>query len=69
MIQPLSEATNPTRTEWAIDKFLPRASMNPPAASTARCAIASAAACSEKISGNFQMHTISPLMKIENTPY
>src|SRR5438045_8299976 len=69
IIQPLRDAIRPTRMEWAIDKFLPRASMNPPAARTQRCPIASAAACWEKISGNFQMQTMSALMKMENTPY
>src|SRR2546430_11232354 len=69
MIQPFSDATSATKIDNGTDSFRPRASKNAPALKTARCAMESAAACCAKVSGNFQIQTISALMKIEKTPY
>src|SRR5881392_4520462 len=69
MIQPLSDATSATKMDNEIDSFRPRASKNAPAPRTARCAIETAAACCEKVSGNFQTQTINAVMKMEKTPY
>src|SRR5437870_9195636 len=69
IIQPFSDATSATKIDNGTDSFRPRASKNAPALKTARCAMESAAACCAKVSGNFQMQTISALMKIEKTPY
>src|SRR6267143_7150115 len=64
MIQPFSDATRATKIDNGIDSFRPRASKNAPALRMARCAMESAAACCENVSGNFQMQTISALMKM-----
>src|SRR5438477_8304175 len=67
MIQPFSDATSATKIDNETDSFRPRASKNVPALKRARCAMERAAACCEKVSGNFQTQTISALMKTEKT--
>src|SRR5438874_11339022 len=69
MIQPFSDATNATKMDNGTDIFRPRASKNAPTLRTTRCAVETAAACCENVSGSFQTQTISPLMKTEKTPY
>src|SRR5881394_824093 len=69
IIQPLSDPTSATKIDNGVDSCRPRASIKVPALSTARWAMETAAACCEKVSGNFQMQTISVLIKIEKTPY
>src|SRR5437763_16363972 len=69
MIQPFSDATNATKMDNAPDSFRPCASKNAPALRTARCAMETAAACCENVSGSFQTQTISALMHTEKTPY
>ena len=59
MIQPFSDATNATKMDNGTDSFRPRASKNAPALRTARCAVETAAACCENVSGSFQTQTIS----------
>src|SRR5436305_11005949 len=57
MIQPLSEATNATKTDSGRDKSRPRARTYAPMPSATRRAMASAAACRGKLSVNFQITT------------
>src|SRR5204863_9870941 len=57
MIQPFKDATNATKIESEIEKRRSRASRNAPTARTKRGVMESAAACCEKVSGNFQIRT------------
>ena len=67
--QPLSAPTTPTMTASGTGRRRSRASRQQPAASAARCAPDTAAACAPKDSGNCQTATTTAFTKIEKVPY